>query len=75
MPTGQLEDSKMLVLSRKRGESIVIGGGITVTVVKVQGTAVGLGIDAPKEIGVHRSELCQPKISPSFRASRNLEIA
>jgi len=36
----------MLVLSRKKGESIVIGGGITVTVVKVKGNAVQLGIDA-----------------------------
>lgn len=48
----------MLVLSRKNGESIVIGGGITVTVVRVKGNAVQIGIDAPKEIPVRRSELC-----------------
>jgi carbon storage regulator len=47
----------MLVLSRKKSESIVIGGSITVTVLKMKGNAVQLGIDAPKEIPVHRSEL------------------
>jgi len=47
----------MLVLSRKIGESIVIDGGITVTVFKVKGNVVQLGIDAPKEISIHRSEL------------------
>lgn len=47
----------MLVLSRKYGESIVIGGGITVTVLKVKGNAVQIGIDAPVAIPIHRSEL------------------
>ena len=47
----------MLVLSRKSGESIVIDGNIRVQVVGVNGNVVRLGIDAPKEIPVHRSEL------------------
>lgn len=47
----------MLILSRKCGESIVIGKGITVTVFKVKGNAVQLGIDAPKEVPIRRSEL------------------
>ena len=47
----------MLVLSRRIGESIVINGGITVTVLKMKGNVVQLGIDAPKEIPIHRSEL------------------
>ena len=47
----------MLVLSRKFGESVVIGGGITVTVIKVKGNAVQLGFDAPKDIPIRRSEL------------------
>jgi carbon storage regulator len=47
----------MLVLSRKLGESIVIGGHITVTVKRMKGNVVQLGIDAPKEIPIHRSEL------------------
>ena len=49
----------MLILSRKNGESIVIDGGITVTVVAVKGNVVQLGIEAAKEIPIHRSENCQ----------------
>ena len=49
----------MLILSRKSGESIVIDGGITVTLVAVKGNVAQLGIDAPKEIPVHRSEIFQ----------------
>ena len=47
----------MLVLSRKTGESVVIDGAIKVQVLEIKGNAVRLGIDAPKEIPVHRSEL------------------
>jgi carbon storage regulator len=47
----------MLVLSRKNGESIVIGGGITVKVLRVKGNVVQLGIDAPKEVPIQGSEL------------------
>ena len=47
----------MLVLSRKHGESIVIDGAIKVHVIELKGKVVRLGIDAPKEIPVHRSEL------------------
>ena len=47
----------MLVLSRKNGESIVIDGAIKVQVIEVKGKVVRLGIEAPKEIPVHRSEL------------------
>jgi carbon storage regulator len=47
----------MLVLTRRIGERIVIDGGITVTVIKVRGRQVCLGIEAPKEIPVQRAEL------------------
>ncbi|MBC8872249.1 MAG: carbon storage regulator CsrA [Planctomycetes bacterium] len=47
----------MLILSRKVGEEIVIGGQIKVTVLKVQGGRVRLGIEAPKAIQVLRREL------------------
>ena len=47
----------MLVLSRKLGEKIHIGSGITITVVQVKGHKVRVGIDAPKEIPVVRGEL------------------
>jgi carbon storage regulator len=47
----------MLVLSRKNGESIVIDGAVKVHVIEVKNNRVRLGIEAPKEIPVHRSEL------------------
>ena len=47
----------MLVLSRKKNESIVIDGSIVVTIVEIKGDKVRLGIDAPKEVPVHRSEV------------------
>ena len=48
----------MLVLSRKEGESLQIDDRIQVTVVRVQGGRVTIGIEAPKSIPVVRSELC-----------------
>jgi carbon storage regulator len=47
----------MLVLSRKREEAIVIGNGITVTVLAVDGDRVKLGVVAPSEVPVHREEV------------------
>lgn len=47
----------MLVLSRKKNESIVIGNSITIVVVEVRGDKVRLGIEAPKDVAVHRHEV------------------
>lgn len=47
----------MLVLSRKKNETIVINDNIVVTVVEIQGDRVRLGFEAPKEVTVHRSEV------------------
>lgn len=47
----------MLVLSRKKNESIVINNDITVVVVEIRGDKVRLGIEAPKEVPVHRREV------------------
>lgn len=47
----------MLVLSRKRNESIVIDGSIVVTVVEIRGDKVRLGIEAPREVSIHREEI------------------
>ncbi len=47
----------MLVLSRRVGEKIEIGDGITVTVLKVTGKSVRLGIEAPKHVTIRRSEI------------------
>lgn len=56
------EDSRakgliMLVLSRKRNESIVIDGSIVITVVEIRGDKVRLGIEAPREVSIHRQEI------------------
>jgi carbon storage regulator len=47
----------MLVLSRKKNESIVINDDITVMVIEIKGSSVRLGIEAPKEVPVHRREV------------------
>ena len=47
----------MLVLSRKKNESIVINNDITIVVVEIRGDKVRLGVEAPKEIPVHRREV------------------
>ena len=47
----------MLVLSRKKNEAIVISGDIVITVVEVRGDKVRLGIEAPKDVPVHRQEV------------------
>lgn len=47
----------MLVLSRQRDQSIIIGDNIVITIVDVRGDKVKLGIEAPREISVHRQEV------------------
>jgi len=47
----------MLVLSRKKNESIVIDNNITIVIVDIRGDKVRLGVEAPKNIGVHRREV------------------
>lgn len=47
----------MLVLTRRAGESVVIGDDVVVTVLEVRGDVVRLGIDAPRSVRVHREEV------------------
>ena len=47
----------MLVLTRKLGESIVIGNNVRVTILEMQGKQIRLGIEAPPEVSVHRGEV------------------
>ena len=58
----------MLVLSRKKHESVMIGDNVAVTVVEVRGDKVRLGIEAPKDVAVHRRE-----VYDAIRASRASE--
>lgn len=47
----------MLVLSRKKNESIIIHDDIVITIIEIRGDKVRLGIDAPKDVSVHRREI------------------
>jgi carbon storage regulator len=47
----------MLILTRRVGETLMVGTEVTVTVVAVKGTQVRLGINAPKDVAVHREEV------------------
>lgn len=49
----------MLVLSRKQDEKIIIGDSITLMVVSIQGDKVRLGIEAPRQVSIHREEVYQ----------------
>lgn len=49
----------MLILTRRVGETLMIGNDITVTVLGVKGNQVRVGVNAPKEVAVHREEVFQ----------------
>ena len=60
----------MLVLSRQRDESIMIGDNIVVTIVDIRGDKVRLGINAPSEIPVHRQEVYEAIQRENLRAAQ-----
>jgi carbon storage regulator len=60
----------MLVLSRHRDESIMIGDNVMITIVDIRGDKVRLGIDAPQEIPVHRQEVYDAIKLENQKASR-----
>jgi len=65
----------MLVLSRKEGESLIIGDNITLVISKVVGNRVTIGIEAPKDVKVMRSELTVDMDNPLAKSERKSRTA
>ncbi len=59
----------MLVLSRKTNESIIIGENIEIRIVEVAGKSVKLGIDAPRDVSVHRKEIFEAIMEENIQAA------
>jgi carbon storage regulator len=68
--TAENKEPTMLVLSRQRDESIMIGDNIVITIVDIRGDKVRLGINAPTEIPVHRQEVYEAIQRENLRASQ-----
>ena len=64
----------MLALSRKQGESIVIGNNIEITVLEAKGDQVKIGISAPKSVPVYRKEIYAQIQDENREAVANLEV-
>jgi carbon storage regulator len=64
----------MLVLARKVGQSIVINDNITILVIEVRGDQVRLGIEAPRSIPVHRSELLEQIRAENVQAAAQTDV-
>ena len=65
----------MLILTRRIGESVVIGDDIILTIVEVRGDSVRLGIDAPRSVDVHREEVYRELQAANQRAASPADAA
>lgn len=65
----------MLALTRKKGESIMIGDNVEVVVISTQGEQVKLGILAPKSIAVHRKEVYEQIIQENAEAMQSVKAS
>ena len=63
----------MLVLTRRPGESIVVGENIVVTVIEIKGGQVRIGIDAPRDVDVYREEIYEQVKQENLSAIANVD--
>ena len=68
-------DATVLILTRQTNQSIVIDGNIVVTVLEMSGDHVRLGINAPREVTVHREEVQREIVEQNRRAASGAELA
>ncbi len=59
----------MLVLSRKKNESIIINDNVVITIVDVRGDKVRIGIEAPRDVSVHRQEVLEAILNEKLKFS------
>ncbi|HBR01184.1 MAG TPA: carbon storage regulator [Ruminiclostridium sp.] len=64
----------MLVLTRKKGQALVIGNDIELTIIDIQGDQVRLGIDAPRSVTIHRKEIYEEIKNENLSAAAGKEI-
>ena len=63
----------MLILTRRANKSLVIGDNVTVTILGVKGNQVSIGVDAPRDVSVHREELAhKDDKTPTSRADKDI---
>lgn len=64
----------MLVLSRRAGESIVIGNDVVITILEVRGGQIRLGVDAPRNLAVHRAEIYEQVQAENRAAAASTDL-
>ena len=64
----------MLVLSRRAGESIVIGNDVVITILEVRGGQIRIGVDAPRNLAVHRAEIYEQVQAENRAAAASTDL-
>lgn len=75
MNSRRWEENKMLVLTRKRNESIIINDDIEITVIDIQNDQVRIGITAPKDVSIYRKELYTQILEENKKAVESKEVS
>jgi carbon storage regulator len=65
----------VLALTRKKGESIIVGNNVEIVVLGIQGEQVRLGFIAPKDITIHRKEIYEQIMQENKEASSNINLS